>query len=209
MFAGVATDANIRRMLPAYFITFHTYGSWLHGEAAGSVDPDHNVPGMPFVPPNEQLRNRDAGNLRQPSVSLDARQRGVVGRTIIELCERNGWALHAIHVRTNHVHVIVSVSRAAPPRDAQRDAHDSKRPLNTATSPERVMNAFKAWCTRRLREERLLPCASRRANSRWDEIDDVKVWSRHGSTRWINDAATLEAKIDYVLNRQGAKLPAE
>jgi hypothetical protein len=28
----------------AYFITFTTYGTWLHGNGAGSVDPAHNQP---------------------------------------------------------------------------------------------------------------------------------------------------------------------
>ena len=32
----------------AYFITFHTYGSWLHGAVSGSVDDEHNRPGPRF-----------------------------------------------------------------------------------------------------------------------------------------------------------------
>jgi hypothetical protein len=34
----------------AYFITFTTYGAWLHGRKPGSVDRDHNAPGTPFLP---------------------------------------------------------------------------------------------------------------------------------------------------------------
>ncbi len=29
----------------AYFITFHCYGTWLQGDAPGSVDRSHNQPG--------------------------------------------------------------------------------------------------------------------------------------------------------------------
>jgi REP element-mobilizing transposase RayT len=41
-----------------------------------------------------------------------------------------GWNLWAVHVRTNHVHIVVT----AP------------------ASPEKVMADFKAWASRRLRE---------------------------------------------------------
>lgn len=49
------------------------------------------------------------------------------------------------------------------------------------------MNAFKAWCTRRLREE----------------SDMARVWSRHGSTRWIWNETKLAEKVCYVLDGQG------
>lgn len=46
---------EIRRMASytsalAYFITYHTYGTWLHGNEAGSVDSQHNIPGTPMLP---------------------------------------------------------------------------------------------------------------------------------------------------------------
>ena len=31
-----------------HFLTFRTYGTWLHGDARGSVDRFHNVPGEPL-----------------------------------------------------------------------------------------------------------------------------------------------------------------
>ena len=34
----------------AYLITFHTYGSWLHGDAKGSVDREHSRYGGAFAP---------------------------------------------------------------------------------------------------------------------------------------------------------------
>jgi hypothetical protein len=45
----------------AYFITFHTYGTWLHGTERGSVDRAHNTLGTPLLPPDvareqEELR---------------------------------------------------------------------------------------------------------------------------------------------------------
>lgn len=119
----------------AYFITFHTYGTWLHGDDRGSMDREHNEPGTPCLPPDEQRRRRAAAALRHAPVILGSHARAVVERTILEVAEHRGWTVHALAVRSNHVHVLVS----APDR------------------PEPVMNAFKSWSTRRLVEAGLLP----------------------------------------------------
>ena len=34
----------------AYFITFVSYGTWLHGDQRGSVDRNHNVFATPLLP---------------------------------------------------------------------------------------------------------------------------------------------------------------
>ena len=36
-------------MALAYFLTWTTYGTWLHGSAKGSVEKQHNVFGTPLV----------------------------------------------------------------------------------------------------------------------------------------------------------------
>ncbi|HEX9659180.1 MAG TPA: hypothetical protein VGA18_02730, partial [Rhodothermales bacterium] len=41
----------------AYLITFTTYGTWLHGDERGSVDPGHSIPG---TPPLERDAHREA-----------------------------------------------------------------------------------------------------------------------------------------------------
>jgi alanyl-tRNA synthetase len=61
---------------------------------------------------------------------LDGTQRSTVERTIREVANHRGWEIHALHVRTNHVHVVVTAQEA----------------------PERVMSDFKSYATRRLRE---------------------------------------------------------
>jgi len=53
--------------------------------------------------------------------------------------------------------------------------------------PEVVMDQFKAWCSRRLNEQA-------GASRRW--------WTKHGSTKWINDEEYLQNAIEYVLERQ-------
>jgi REP element-mobilizing transposase RayT len=114
----------------AYFITFTTYGTWLNGRASGSVDREHNVPGAPFLAPDQEKEARQRGKLRQPSYLLDGARLQVVLRTILEVARHRQWRIWAVHVRTNHVHVIVTA----------------------AARPEKVMSDLKAWASRRLRE---------------------------------------------------------
>ena len=45
---GIEPVADASGSVPlAYLITFRTYGTWLHGDARGSVDREHNVFGTP------------------------------------------------------------------------------------------------------------------------------------------------------------------
>ena len=48
-----------------YLITFNTYGTWLHGDARGSVDRHgKNIPGTPVIPANQKLLNVQKTKLR-------------------------------------------------------------------------------------------------------------------------------------------------
>ncbi|MEQ8849023.1 hypothetical protein, partial [Botrimarina sp.] len=76
------------------------------------------------------------------------------------------------NVRTNHAHAVVAA----------------------AATPERVMNDFKSWATRRLRDSGLVDRSA-------------KVWSRHGSTRYLWDKRAVEAACCYVAEGQGPDLP--
>jgi len=119
----------------AYFITFPTYGAWLHGDARGSVDRDHNIPGTALLDPNEHRRPKEQRRLKHPQVLLNAQRRAVVHRTILEVADHRDWTVHALNVRTNHVHVVVGAPE----------------------TPERVMNTLKSWSTRRMVEAGVLP----------------------------------------------------
>ncbi len=114
----------------AYLITFRCYGTWLHGDDRGSVDRYHNRYGTPFIPPNERWRLYNEGLLKHPPVDLDAGRRAAVEAAVRETCEKRGWLLLAINVRTNHAHSVVTAG----------------------CKPEKVLNAFKANATRQMRE---------------------------------------------------------
>jgi REP element-mobilizing transposase RayT len=114
----------------AYFISFRTYGTWLHGDERGSIDRFHNRHRAPFIAPNEKWRNYNRQRLKAQPLILKAKERHAIEAAIRETCEFRHWWLQAINVRTNHVHTVVSANR----------------------KPALVLNAFKANATRELRQ---------------------------------------------------------
>ena len=147
----------------AYFLTWSTYGTRLHGDPRGSVE--RNKPDRPKErrDPEPLLQQFEAGAGGDVFLLNDAARRAV-HESVQGHAEHRGWAIHALNVRTNHVHVVMR--RCDEP-------------------PEKVIMQCKAWATRRLRKEGLAGASQ-------------SIWTRHGSTRWIRDAASLDAAIDYV-----------
>jgi REP element-mobilizing transposase RayT len=117
-----------------YFLTWVTYGTWLHGDERGSVDSEHNVPGQDYAPPDARRTAHRTAQLKHPPTRLDDACRQIVRDTVIAHCEFRGWQVRALNVRTNHVHLVVCCGD---------------------TPAQRVLDQLKAWCTRRLREARL------------------------------------------------------
>jgi REP element-mobilizing transposase RayT len=118
-------------MALAYFITFSTYGTWLHGtsKGKGSVDREHDQYGGEFVAPDAQREEQSRGEMKQDAYIMKTpAERELACNAIVALCRQRGWRLLALHVRTNHVHAVV---------EANRDAG-------------RVMSDFKARASREL-----------------------------------------------------------
>ena len=135
----------------AYFLTWTTYGTWLPGDDRGwnrKREPDRQRPNALFV---EMAESR----MTERELRLSISDREMVEATIRKHCEIRRWTLHAVNVRTNHVHVVVTASGYAP---------------------ETVYEQFKAWCTRRLkvvhtqRENFWAERASRRWINHEDEL---------------------------------------
>ncbi len=138
----------------AYFLTWTCYGTWLHGDARGSVDRRHHSFGTPFLSPDEALVRRRELALKHAPFRMSTDLRSVVGRTIGLHCERRGWTLHAANVRSNHVHVVVSAG---------------------VHTPEQAMDQLKSWSTRALRDadEKL------RSRSLWTEHGSTRyLWNQ-------------------------------
>jgi REP element-mobilizing transposase RayT len=119
--------------LLAYFISFHTYGTWLHGDRCGSIDRFHNSYRSPYIKRNENWCDYNERRLKAKPLILKANQRKSVEAAIRETCSIRKWLSQAINVRTNHVHTVVSAN----------------------SKPALVLNAFKANATRQLKEDGL------------------------------------------------------
>jgi REP element-mobilizing transposase RayT len=113
-------------------ITFRCYGTWLHGDERGSIDRFHNRYNSPYLPRSDRRKEVSSRQLKSEPVTLDAAQRKSVGTAIHEVCEHRRWFLHTHNVRTNHVHIVVSIGEI---------------------KAERALNAFKAYATRRMRRD--------------------------------------------------------
>lgn len=153
-----------------YLITFRGYGTWLHGKQ-GSVDRSHNAYGTPKLPADDSRHRHNRSALAQPPVKLVARLRGLVEQAVRETCEIRKWSFWAVNARTNHIHAVVTAN----------------------CKPERVLSAFKANATRKLREAKC-----------WDS--DRSPWPYRGSRRYLWTEKELLDAIAYVLYDQGEPL---
>ncbi|MBK8207784.1 MAG: transposase [Planctomycetes bacterium] len=118
----------------AYFITFTTYGTWLHGDARGSVDRDHNEFGTEKLKPDRLFEFVRENTLKYPPFKLQLSMIRPVDAAIRICCNARKWCVHALNVRTNHVHLAVS----------------------GPVSPGRILGDCKRYATRRLRDDKLV-----------------------------------------------------
>lgn len=112
----------------AYFLTFSTYGTWLHGSPKGSVDDEHNTYGTPYLERDGKRERHMRDAMAQPPYVMTPSEREIVCKSIVDLAAERDWRLLAVHVRSNHVHVVVSAER----------------------EPGRIMSDFKARASRDL-----------------------------------------------------------
>jgi REP element-mobilizing transposase RayT len=119
-----------RSVAKAFLITFRCYGTWLHGDERGSVDRRHyNKFGASRIEPSTDKVERRTGLLKDIPFLLGAKERQIVEVAIKDVCRVREYGLFALHVRTNHAHVVASGS----------------------AKPERMMDSFKAYSTKALR----------------------------------------------------------
>ncbi|MCB1020585.1 MAG: hypothetical protein H6509_06285 [Bryobacterales bacterium] len=111
-----------------YFLTFTCYGTRLHGDSRGSVDRKHNLVGARYLEEDPLRSATERGLMTADVASLDEPERAIVLEEIISSCSRQNWLLHAAHVRSTHVHVV----------------------LTTATKPEVVLGKVKSFASRAL-----------------------------------------------------------
>lgn len=152
-----------RRHPEAYLLTWTTYGTRLPGDPRGSVARWRNLPNAPLRAPNVKLRRLAQENMRQPPMFLSAEMRTVVRKAIVGLSSFRDWQLHAVNVRTNHVHVVVTAQQ----------------------KPGLIVAQMKSSATRSLRGGGLCGLNER-------------VWTRHGSTRYLFEGESVVRAVNYV-----------
>lgn len=151
----------------AFLLTWTTYGTWLHGDERGSVDRPESQLSTPRLEPRPGLARFERSELKNEPIIFGSEARAVVHEIIQSHAQFRGWPLHALNVRTNHVHLVVSCR----------------------CPPEKAMGEFKAWATRRLREQGHIAPGAR-------------TWTRHGSTRYLTTTQSVDGAIRYVLDGQ-------
>lgn len=113
-----------------YLITFRSYGTWLHGDERGSVDRLHDIYGSHVLPHSPRRLQLNLTRLKRAPVKFSSTQREVVEIAIRDSCKFRKWDFWTINVRSNHIHAVVSAE----------------------CKPEKILVAFKANATRKLRE---------------------------------------------------------
>ncbi|OGT25483.1 MAG: hypothetical protein A3I77_04115 [Gammaproteobacteria bacterium RIFCSPLOWO2_02_FULL_42_14] len=115
----------------AYIITCRTYATWLHGDERNSVDRYHNKFLTPRIKPNPVLEKVRKQLCKETPYLMNAPQRETVLQSIIKTSECANWHLYAAHVRTNHMHIVVSAPK----------------------EPEKITVSLKAYATRYLKQQ--------------------------------------------------------
>lgn len=115
----------------AFILTCRTYASWFHGDERGSVDPNHNEYLTPRIKPNANFKKAMEDDCKEGMFLMNAPQRQTVLESIINTCKFANWHLHAAHVRSNHMHIV----------------------LKSEKEIERVSISLKAYATRYLKKE--------------------------------------------------------
>ena len=115
----------------AYFLTWTTYGTWLHGDVRGSVDRHNACPGIDYHEPRPAWEAASRDRMDSAPVILSPRARALVDQAIRQHADFRGWGVLAMNCRSNHVHAVLTAGGVAP---------------------KRVMTELKAYATRALRQ---------------------------------------------------------
>ncbi len=162
-----------------WLLTNTTYGTWLPGNARGSVTSvresefavriEHDIPGEPYEDEIPELEASARNQMSGPPVSLNQVQAAVAREQFKQTADYRRWRLRAVSVMHNHFHMVVEVDD---------DPH-----------PRKLLADFKAYGTRALTAKFGKP-----ASETW--------WTGKGSKRKLKDAQAVADAIYYVLMKQ-------
>jgi len=116
------------------------------------------------IPSRPHLKQVEIKQLAHDPIRLNKRQRAIVEQAVRDVCHHRKYRLRAINVRSNHAHTVASA----------------------LSDPEPILEAFKSYSTRALRETGILDRS-------------IKPWTRHGSTIYLRKERDVEKAVEYVL----------
>lgn len=113
-----------------WLITSTTYGTWLLGDARGSVSQTqrgsggwsiHNQPGTPYDSADAERQEIAHQAMLGDPVYLTAEQASIIAAQFQQTSQHRGWELLALAIMANHFHLVVSVPTAPPAENLLRD----------------------------------------------------------------------------------------
>ena len=123
-------------MSRSWLLTSTFYGNWLPGDPRGFVsrvrdqrpeDPglvvrfEHDIPGTPYDEDLPGLWRSAAARMTGPRILIDREQAEALVGQFRETAAYRAWALPAVAVMANHVHLVVSVPGNPDPSDILGD----------------------------------------------------------------------------------------
>jgi REP element-mobilizing transposase RayT len=171
-----------------WLLTNTTYGTWLPGDARGSVtsvrdrrpgDPatgtrvEHDRPGEAWEPSLPGLLRSARALMKGQPIYLSVAQAETALGQFLETAAHRGWEMLAVAIMANHCHVVIQ-------------ADDEWR-------ADRILADLKAYGTRALNRTYGRPAAGT-----W--------WTGKGSTRMLRDGRAIESGVNYVLFKQARPL---
>jgi REP element-mobilizing transposase RayT len=165
-----------------WLLTNTTYGTWLPGDARGSVtsvrpeghsEPriEHDIPGTPYEEETPGLERSARALMRGPAIRLNRKQAQLLLAQFRETAAQRDWTLHAVAIMANHFHLVAEVGNDPDPR--------------------KVLADFKAYGSRALNREFGKP-----ASETW--------WTSNGSKRKLSGDLAVESGVHYVLRQEYA-----
>ena len=85
-----------------YMLTWTAYGSWLQGDRRKYVKKGQ------ILDPNPSLERKNKENMKYPKVSLNAVQREIIEKAIIDESAGLNQKIYAIAVGSNHIHLVTN-----------------------------------------------------------------------------------------------------
>jgi len=164
----------------AWFLTWHTYGTWLPGSRKGFVsalrnaegDAEiHNIPGTRIDSDSPHLEAWSKRRLKSKPIILTKRQARSLADQFLETATIRTWTLFAFAIVTNHVHVVLGV-----PGDPE---------------PEELTGDLKSFGSRTLNRSFARP-----KSGTW--------WTQSGSHRKLAHEAAILGAVRYTIEQEGA-----